>query len=110
RPPEPNSASPAAKAEAASWALDRGAVVLRLYSAYGPWEHPDRLMPTLLARGLDGDLPPLVSPSVARDFVYVEDVCSAFVLAAGAPRGRVYNVGSGRQTTVAEIVELARRL
>lgn len=109
-PLQPNSAYAAAKAEATSWALDRGAVVLRLYSAYGPWEHPDRLVPTLLARGLEGDLPPLVSPAVARDFVYVEDVCSAFVLAAGAPRGRVYNVGSGHQATMAEIVELARRL
>ncbi len=109
-PLEPNSAYAAAKAEATSLALQRGAVVLRLYSAYGAWEHPDRLVPTLLARGLGGELPPLVSPAVARDFVHVDDVCWAFVLAAGAAGGRVYNVGSGRQTTVAEIVEIALRL
>jgi dolichol-phosphate mannosyltransferase len=109
-PLEPNSAYAAAKAEATSLALEDGAVVLRLYSAYGPWEDPDRLVPTLLARGLEGELPPIVSPTVARDFVHVDDVCSAFLLAAGADGGRVYNVGSGRQTTVAEVVELARRL
>ena len=109
-PLEPNSAYAAAKAEATSYALRRGAVVLRLYSAYGPWEHPDRLVPTLLARGLRGELPPLVSPTVARDFVHVDDVCRAFVLAAEAAPGRVYNVGSGRQTTVAEIVDITRRL
>jgi nucleoside-diphosphate-sugar epimerase len=109
-PLQPNSAYAAAKAEGTARALEHGAVVLRLYSAYGPWEHPDRLVPTLLARGLEGELPPLVSPAVARDFVHVDDVCAAFVLAAGAKGGRVYNVGSGRQTTVAEIVELARRL
>jgi dolichol-phosphate mannosyltransferase len=109
-PLEPNSAYAAAKAEATSLALEDGAVVLRLYSAYGPWEDPDRLVPTLLARGLEGELPPIVSPTVARDFVHVDDVCSAFLLAAGAGGGRVYNVGSGRQTTVAEVVELARRL
>jgi UDP-glucose 4-epimerase len=109
-PLEPNSAYAAAKAEATSLAVDNGAVVLRLYSAYGPWEDPDRLVPTLLARGLEGELPPLVSPTIVRDFVHVDDVCSAFVLAAGAEGGRVYNVGSGRQTTVAEVVELARRL
>jgi nucleoside-diphosphate-sugar epimerase len=109
-PLEPNSPYAAAKAEATSLAVENGAVVLRLYSAYGPWEDPDRLVPTLLARGLEGELPPLVSPTIVRDFVHVDDVCSAFVLAAGAEGGRVYNVGSGRQTTVAGVVELARRL
>jgi nucleoside-diphosphate-sugar epimerase len=109
-PLEPNSAYAAAKAEATARALDHEAVVLRLYSAYGPWEEPNRLVPTLLARGLEGELPPLVSPRVARDFVHVDDVCEAFVLALGAERGRVYNVGSGRQTSVAEVVEVATRL
>jgi nucleoside-diphosphate-sugar epimerase len=109
-PLEPNSPYAAAKAEATALAVAQGAVVLRLYSAYGPWEEPKRLIPTLLARGLAGELPPLVSPRVARDFVHVDDVCEAFVRAAGAPPGRVYNVGSGRQTTVAEVVRVARRL
>jgi dolichol-phosphate mannosyltransferase len=109
--PEPNSAYAAAKAEATALAVEQGAVVLRLYSAYGPWEEPDRLVPTLLGRALAGELPPLVSPRVARDFVHVDDVCEAFVTAArDAPAGRVYNVGSGRQTTIAEIVEVVRRL
>ena len=109
-PLEPNSPYAAAKAEASALALARGAVVLRLYSAYGPWEEPNRLIPTLLARGLAGELPPLVSPLVARDFVHVDDVCEAFVRAAEAPSGRVYNVGSGRQTTVQEVVEATCRV
>jgi nucleoside-diphosphate-sugar epimerase len=109
-PLEPNSAYAAAKAEATRLAVAGGAVVLRLYSAYGPWEEPNRLIPTLLTRGLAGDLPPLVSPRVARDFVHVDDVCEAFVSGADAPPGRVFNVGSGRQTTVADVVEAARRL
>jgi len=109
-PLEPNSPYAAAKAEASALALARGAVVLRLYSAYGAWEEPNRLIPTLLARGLAGELPPLVSPLVARDFVHVDDVCEAFVRAAEAPSGRVYNVGSGRQTTVQEVVEATCRV
>ncbi|MFL5929994.1 MAG: NAD-dependent epimerase/dehydratase family protein [Gaiellaceae bacterium] len=109
-PLEPNSPYAAAKAEASALALARGAVVLRLYSAYGPWEEPNRLIPTLLARGLAGELPPLVSPLVARDFVHADDVCEAFVRAAEAPVGRVYNVGSGRQTTVQEVVEATCRV
>jgi UDP-glucose 4-epimerase len=110
-PAEPNSAYAAAKATATALATEQGAVVLRLYSAYGPWEEPDRLVPTLLGKALGGELPPLVSPRVARDFVHVDDVCDAFVASArDAPAGRVYNVGSGRQTTIAEIVEAVRAL
>jgi UDP-glucose 4-epimerase len=110
-PLEPNSPYAAAKAAATRLALEQGAVALRLYSAYGPWEEPDRLIPTLLGRALAGELPPLVSPRVARDFVHVDDVCEAFVLAAErAEPGRVYNVGSGRQTTIVEVVETVRRL
>ncbi|HIG53540.1 MAG TPA: NAD-dependent epimerase/dehydratase family protein [Candidatus Latescibacteria bacterium] len=95
-------------------ARDRDAhlTVLRLYSAYGPYETPTRLLPTLIRQGLRGELPPLVNPGIARDFVFVEDICEAFLLAAAhqqSERGAVYNVGSGVQTTLREIVELARR-
>ena len=86
---------------------------LRLYSVYGPWEEPGRLMPTLIAHGLRGRLPPLVDPRVARDYVYVDDVCEAFVLAAAKPHpepGPVFNVGTGTQTRLREVVAVARRV
>lgn len=84
---------------------------LRLSSVYGPWENPGRLVPTLIAKGFGGTLPPLVAPETARDFVHVDDVCRAFITVARIPRppSRIYNIGSGRQTTVGELVELARR-
>ena len=84
-------------------------VTLRLYSVYGPYEDPRRLVPALVVRGLRGELPPLVDPDVARDFVCVEDVVRAFLAAAaGAEHGTVYNVGSARQTTIREIVQITR--
>jgi UDP-glucose 4-epimerase len=115
---DPNSVYAAAKAAAtmllrhASIAHDAPLTTLRLYSAYGPWEDPRRLIPSLVARGLDGELPPLVDPSVARDFVYVDDVVDAFVRAAEAslPRGTVLNIASGVQTTLADAVEVTRRV
>lgn len=118
-PLEPNSAYAVAKAAATLYlahlaaACELDAVTMRLYSVYGPFEAPDKLVPTLIVRGLRGELPPLVTPGVARDFVASEDAVEALMLAARkAPErsGRVYNVGSGHQTTVGELVELARRL
>jgi nucleoside-diphosphate-sugar epimerase len=84
---------------------------LRLYSVFGPYEEPSRLLPTLMRRGLKGELPPLVDPNVARDFVYVDDVVEAYLVAAGkrtSEWGPVYNVGSGAQITLLEVVKVAR--
>jgi dolichol-phosphate mannosyltransferase len=115
-PLEPNSAYAVSKAAATQYCSLVGrssgarVVTLRLYSVYGPWEDPRRLIPRLIVHGLDGRLPPLADPDTARDFVYLDDACAAFLAAAGdgAGAGSVYNVGSGVQTTLREIVELAR--
>jgi UDP-glucose 4-epimerase len=85
---------------------------LRLYSVYGPYEEPTRLMPTLIVNGLEGRLPPLVNPKIVRDFVYVDDVTAAYLSAATVESddpGSVYNIGSGIQTSIAEVVETARQ-
>lgn len=86
---------------------------LRLYSAYGPFEDPRRFLPSLIVHGLRGTYPPLVSRQTARDFVYVDDVVDALMLAAedtaGEP-GAIYNIGTGLQMTVGDAVEIARRV
>jgi nucleoside-diphosphate-sugar epimerase len=115
---DPNSPYAVSKAAATHYcrhiALSRRArvVTLRLYSVYGHYEEPTRLIPTLISRGLNGQLPSLARPEIARDYVYAEDVNDAFLLAAGHPAvepGAVYNVGTGIQTTLAEVVQIARR-
>lgn len=100
-------------AKARSIADDCHICTLRLYSAYGPWEEPNRLIPTLLSEAMRGGLPALVDPDTARDFVYVEDVCEAFIVAAEEvtlPRGSIFNIGSGRQTTIRDLVEVVEQL
>ena len=85
---------------------------LRLYSVYGPYEEPTRLIPTLILEGLSGRFPPLVRPEISRDFVYVADVEDAYLLAATRPRqefGAIYNVGSGIQISLRDVVEVVRR-
>jgi dolichol-phosphate mannosyltransferase len=90
--------------------------VLRLYSVYGPYEDPSRLVPRLLAEAKQNRLPPLVNPGISRDYVYVDDVgtaCDAVVEKAtsGALRpGEVFNVGSGRKTTLEDIVRIVRNV
>jgi nucleoside-diphosphate-sugar epimerase len=83
---------------------------MRLYSAYGPYEEPTRLIPMLVTKGLDGTLPPLAAPDTARDYIHVDDVVDACLLAATAGNGQIYNVGTGVQTTLAEAVSVTRQL
>jgi nucleoside-diphosphate-sugar epimerase len=86
---------------------------LRLYSVYGPYEDPRRLIPALLLRALEGNLPPMANPQTARDYVYIDDVVNAYWRAATAElsdSGAVYNVGTGMQTTLLDIVEVVRDL
>lgn len=112
---DPNSPYAIAKAAATHYgrhvAVTRSLpiVTLRLFSVYGPWEDPSRFIPTLITHLLEGTLPPLVSPTTARDFVYVDDVVEAFLRAAGRTdcSGEVFNVGTGAQRTIREVVETA---
>ena len=112
----PNSLYAATKLAAtayASYAGCSGAVhttTLRLYSVYGPYEEPARLIPTVVAQGLAGRFPPLVSPATARDFVFVDDVVTAYeaALSSDVAPGAVYNVGSGVQTSLRTVADVAR--
>ena len=87
---------------------------LRLYSVYGPYEDSSRLVPTLIANGLSGTLPPFVDPHVSRDFVYVDDACEAFLDAALQLRrehyGESFNIGTGRCHTIGQVAEIAREI
>jgi dolichol-phosphate mannosyltransferase len=83
---------------------------LRLYSVYGPWEEPGRLMPTLVHKCRKGTWPPLVGRETARDFVWIDDACEAFLRAATAELpepGAVFNIATGSQTTLERLVAVA---
>jgi polyisoprenyl-phosphate glycosyltransferase len=88
------------------------AINLRLYSVYGPLEDSSRLIPNLLRHALVGKLPPFVDPNTSRDFVYVDDVCAAFIMAATKMQpefyGESFNIGSGIKTTIADLAEVTR--
>ena len=87
-------------------------VNLRLYSVYGPLEDASRLMPNLARRGLDGTYPPFVSPDTSRDYVYVDDICDAFIRAAARLTpdiyGESFNIGTGTRTTMRDLADTAR--
>jgi len=88
-------------------------VNLRIYSAYGAWEEPDRLIPRLVSMARKGKWPELVSPMISRDFIHVDDVVKAFIIAAVSIKkisGESYNIGTGKKTTIEELTQITKKL
>lgn len=80
---------------------------LRLFSPYGYYEEPVRLIPSVIISCLKGQDPQLSSPASVRDFVFVEDALDAYLKVAAYPeraKSKIFNIGSGHQHSVAEVV------
>lgn len=83
-------------------------VTLRPFSVYGPFESGKRFIPTVIRAILANTPIHVTSEKVRRDFVYIDDVVSAYVAALlAAPRihGEVFNVGSGEQWTNHQVIQ-----
>ena len=73
---------------------------------YGPYQFPEKLIPLLIVNALAGEaLPVYGDGQQVRDWLYVEDHCSAVrrVLEAGES-GEVYNIGGWNEKPNLEIV------
>jgi nucleoside-diphosphate-sugar epimerase len=78
---------------------------LRLFSVYGPGEDPRRLVASVVRALVAGRPIDLTPGEQVRDFIYVDDVADALLVAALEPGidGVTVNVGTGTQTTVREL-------
>ena len=89
-------------------------VNLRLYSVYGALEDTSRLIPTLLKHAVQGHLPPFVDRKTSRDFVHINDVCDAFIMAAARMNpdiyGESFNIGTGVCTTIEDLAALTLKV
>lgn len=88
--------------------------IARLFSVYGPWEAPKRLIPSAILAGVRGEPLPLTpdASTIRRDFVYTRDVAEALLRCAQADLapGTICNVGSGVETSNADLVAIIDRL
>jgi nucleoside-diphosphate-sugar epimerase len=86
-------------------------ITARLFTVYGPGEHPGRLLPSLIETARTGDALPLTAGDQRRDFTYVEDVADMLLRLglASASAGEVVNLATGRLTSVRDFAETAAR-
>jgi dTDP-glucose 4,6-dehydratase len=118
-PLRPNSPYAASKAAAdlllRAWTHTYRAPVLltRSCNNYGPRQFPEKLIPLMILRALEGaTLPVYGDGSNVRDWIHVEDHCRALdlVLREGRP-GEVYNIGARSEApNLAVVKAVLRRL
>ncbi len=93
-------------------------VSLRYFNIFGPRQDPSSQYSGVLARFISmmmrGETPTIFGDGqTSRDFTYIDNVVSANLLAAKAPSsvaGGVFNVATGRRTTLLEAYECIKRI
>jgi len=91
-------------------------VALRFFNVYGPRQDPGSeyaaAIPRFITRLLSGQRPIVYGDGLQRrDFVHVQDVVRANLLAAVAPSapGEIVNVASGKSASLLELIALIKK-
>jgi dTDP-D-glucose 4,6-dehydratase len=82
-------------------------VITRCTNNFGPYQHPEKLIPLFITNLLEGKQVPVYGDGRnVRDWIYVLDHCRAIdcVLQNGAA-GEIYNIGSGNEKSNMFITE-----
>ena len=82
--------------------------ITRCSNNYGPYHFPEKLIPLMISRALaDESLPVYGKGENIRDWLYVEDHCSAIdlVMRDEGSVGEVYNIGGHNEKTNLEVVK-----
>jgi len=84
----------------------------RLFTPYGYFEDNHRLIPSVVRSAIVNEPIKVSVPESVRDFVFIEDVVNAYIQAVkmSLPNGSIFNIGSGRQYNVGQIIKIILRL
>jgi UDP-glucose 4-epimerase len=93
-------------------AFDLPCVTLRLFPPYGPGDHERRLIPYVIDSIIKNVPPNLTTGKQEWDFVYIDDIISAFVATLKASpfsdKHPIFNIGTGNAVSIRTVVEKIR--
>ena len=100
-------------AESFHRSFDLPVTIIRPFNTYGPRQSTRAVIPAILAQLFSGNNQiKLGTLKPIRDFCFIEDTVSGFLLIAQAKEteGRVINIGSGSEISIGKLVELLMKL
>ncbi len=80
----------------------------RIFSPFGPFDDGSRLMTYAITHALKDEELELSNPEATRDYIYVGDVVDYYLGAIDKAfqfRGETFNIGSGKEKKISEVVE-----
>ena len=86
---------------------DLPVIITRCSNNFGPYQYPEKLIPLFVTNAMDDKKLPIYGDGKnVRDWIYVEDHCSAIDIALNKGEiGEVYNIGAGNEKNNLEITE-----
>ncbi|MDO0939338.1 dTDP-glucose 4,6-dehydratase [Streptomyces sp. DG2A-72] len=86
--------------------------ITRCSNNYGPYQHPEKLIPLFITQLLEGEQVPLYGDGRnVREWLHVDDHCRAIQLVLTKGRaGEIYNIGGGNELTNRQITDHLLRL
>lgn len=92
-----------------SSSLDMRFSWLRLFSSYGPMDHPSWLLPYLINTFLRGESPNVTKGEQKWDYIFIDDVISGIISVLNSKTASgVFNLGSGKSTSLKNIIQKTR--
>jgi NAD dependent epimerase/dehydratase len=94
-------------------AFELPVAVVRPFNTYGPRQSTRAVIPTILAQLHQGAAEiKLGTTTPTRDFNYATDTASGFMAVAQCDKalGQVVNIGSGREISIGDLVELCKQI
>ncbi len=76
----------------------------RLFFLYGPWEHPQRLVPSVICSLLNREPARCSQGNQVRDFLYVQDAAHAFATLLEKEISGAFNIASGTPVLLKDII------
>ena len=87
-------------------------ITLRLFTPYGKFDSPGRLICDLMIALIRNKPLEIFSKYTKRDFIHIDDVITALEIASQQPdiTGEIIDIGTGNEISVEEIVSMSNQL
>ncbi len=87
-------------------------ISFRIFSTYGRYDEPGRIIHDIMYSAINKNKINLSSKQTVRDFIHIDDVIDALVLASRKKSltGEVFNIGTGKEYSLKQIADLIQNL